>query len=50
MNLSNQEVTLNNGVGAGLKFHGDGSNPDFARGTYGPATGLSKLCTVSKDP
>ncbi|NEO36987.1 MAG: FkbM family methyltransferase [Moorea sp. SIOASIH] len=34
MNLSNQQVTLNNGVGAGLKFHGDGSNPDFARGTY----------------
>jgi FkbM family methyltransferase len=33
-NVSPQAVTISEGVGAGLKFAPDSSNPDFARGTY----------------
>ena len=33
-NVSLQAVTINQGVGAGLKFAPDNSNADFAKGTY----------------
>lgn len=34
MNVTSQQLTLNQGVGAGLKFNPDGSNRDYAIGTY----------------
>ncbi|MDY7024402.1 MAG: FkbM family methyltransferase, partial [Cyanobacteriota bacterium] len=34
MNITSQQVTLSQGVGAGLKFNSDYSNRDYATGTY----------------